>query len=164
MTALFLNPSSIDEAVRRALDEDLGRAGDITSVATIPAHSRAGAVISARTQGVIAGLPLAAAAFRLIDFGLGFSAEVSDGTPVEPGAMVARIGGSACSLLAGERVALNFLGRLSGIATLTAAYVAKTSGTRARIVCTEDYAGLTRFRKIRGEMRRAVRQPPLWAG
>jgi nicotinate-nucleotide pyrophosphorylase (carboxylating) len=148
MTTAFLNPLLIDEAVARALQEDLGRAGDITSLATIPAEARAGAVIAARQSGVIAGLPLAAAAFRLIDPGLGFSAEVSDGAVVAPGAIVARVGGSARAVLAGERVALNFLCRLSGIATLTAAYVAGTVGTGARITCTRKTTpGLRAFEK-----------------
>jgi nicotinate-nucleotide pyrophosphorylase (carboxylating) len=148
MTTAFLNPLLIDEAVARALQEDLGRAGDITSLATIPAEARVGAVIAARQGGVIAGLPLAAAAFRLIDPGVGFSAEVADGAVVAPGAIVARIGGSARAVLAGERVALNFLGRLSGIATLTAAYVARTVGTGAKITCTRKTTpGLRAFEK-----------------
>jgi nicotinate-nucleotide pyrophosphorylase (carboxylating) len=132
----FLNPLLIDEAVRRALDEDLGRAGDITTLATIPAEARAGAVIAARKPGVVAGLPLAAAAFRILDPTVGFQPELEDGSRVEAGALLARVGGSARSLLAAERVALNFLGRLSGIATLTAAYVDRVRGTKARIVCT----------------------------
>lgn len=148
MTTAFLNPLLIDEAVRRALDEDLGRAGDITTLATIPAEARAGAVIAARKPGVVAGLPLAAAAFRIFDPTVGFSPEVEDGARIAPGAVLARVGGSARSLLAAERVALNFLGRLSGIATLTAAFVEKVQGTNARIVCTRKTTpGLRAFEK-----------------
>jgi nicotinate-nucleotide pyrophosphorylase (carboxylating) len=148
MTTAFLNPLLIDEAVRRALDEDLGRAGDITTLATIPAEARAGAVIAARKPGVVAGLPLAAAAFRIFDPTVGFAAQVEDGARLEPGAVLARVGGPARSLLAAERVALNFLGRLSGIATLTSAFVARVAGTKARIVCTRKTTpGLRAFEK-----------------
>ena len=144
----FLNPFLIDEAVRAALNEDLGRAGDITSQATIPASASAQAVIATRQAGIIAGLPLAQAAFRLMDPALVFAPEVAEGAPVRPGDIVARISGPARSLLAGERVALNYMGRLSGIATLTARYVALVAHTQARICCTRKTTpGLRAFEK-----------------
>ena len=136
LSAGFINPLLIDDAVRRALDEDLGRAGDITTLATIPAGATAEAVIATRKPGVVAGLPVAATAFRILDPVVRFEAAVADGAALAPGDVVARISGPARSVLSAERVALNFLGRMSGIATLTAAYVAKVAHTRARIVCT----------------------------
>ena len=146
--SLFLNPLLIDEAVRAALLEDLGRAGDITSQATIPAAARARAVLATRHSGTISGLPLAQAAFRLVDPALVFRAEVADGAHVRPGDVIARIEGPARALLSGERVALNYLGRLCGIATLTARYVALTAHTRARICCTRKTTpGLRAFEK-----------------
>jgi nicotinate-nucleotide pyrophosphorylase (carboxylating) len=136
LSAGFINPLLIDDAVRRALDEDLGRAGDITTLATIPADATAEAVIATRKPGVVAGLPVAATSFRILDAAVRFEAAVRDGAALAPGDVVARISGPARSVLSAERVALNFLGRMSGIATLTAAYVAKVAHTRARIVCT----------------------------
>jgi nicotinate-nucleotide pyrophosphorylase (carboxylating) len=136
LSAGFINPLLIDDAVRRALDEDLGRAGDITTLATIPAGATAEAVIATRKPGVVAGLPVAATAFRILDPAVRFEAAAQDGAALAPGDVVARISGPARSVLSAERVALNFLGRMSGIATLTAAYVAKVAHTRARIVCT----------------------------
>jgi nicotinate-nucleotide pyrophosphorylase (carboxylating) len=136
LSAGFINPLLIDDAVRRALEEDLGRAGDITTLATIPATASAEAVIATRKPGVVAGLPVAATAFRIFDPVVRFDAAVQDGAALAPGDVVARIAGPARSVLSAERVALNFLGRMSGIATLTAAYVAKVAHTKARIVCT----------------------------
>ncbi|WP_460452201.1 carboxylating nicotinate-nucleotide diphosphorylase [Alsobacter sp. SYSU BS001988] len=148
MTALFLNPLLIDEAVRRALDEDLGRAGDITTNATIPAAATATAVIASRQQGVVSGLPLAAAAFRIFDPAVRFEPVAQDGERVEAGGVVARVSGPARSILSAERVALNFMGRLSGVATHTAAYVDEVRGTPARIVCTRKTTpGLRAFEK-----------------
>ncbi|MDJ1157802.1 carboxylating nicotinate-nucleotide diphosphorylase [Chelatococcus sp. SYSU_G07232] len=135
-TTAFLNPLRVEDAVRRALDEDLGRAGDLTTLACIPAGRRAQAVIASRQQGVVAGLALAREAFRLIDPAVDFSAAVDDGASVAPGSVVARVSGDARSLLSAERVGLNFLGRLSGIASLTARYVAAVAHTRARICDT----------------------------
>jgi nicotinate-nucleotide pyrophosphorylase (carboxylating) len=132
----LLPPPLIEAAVDRALREDLGRAGDITSAATIPAGARADAVIAARQPGVIAGLALAEAAFRRMDAALSFDPHLSDGSRVEPSAIVARISGNARAILSAERVALNFLGRLSGVATLTRRYVDAVAHTRARITCT----------------------------
>ena len=131
-----LNPMLIDPAVREALAEDLGRAGDITTLATIPADKKARAVFAARHGGIVAGLPLADAAFRIFDASLVFQAHVADGAPVAPGARIATVAGAARSILSAERVALNYLGRLSGIATLTSRYAALVSHTSARICCT----------------------------
>jgi nicotinate-nucleotide pyrophosphorylase (carboxylating) len=148
MSALFLNPLLIEDAVRRALEEDLGRAGDITTLAIIPAEATATAVIAARKPGVLSGLPLARAAFAVYDPAVRFTAEREDGARLEPADVVARIEGPARSILSSERVALNFLGRLSGIATLADAYVQKVAGTPARIVCTRKTTpGLRAFEK-----------------
>jgi nicotinate-nucleotide pyrophosphorylase (carboxylating) len=132
----FLSPLAIDEAVHRALDEDLGRAGDITSMATIPETTAAHAVMVARQVGRIAGLPLAVATFQKLSPEIKITAHVRDGASVAKGAHVLTIDGPARAVLTGERTALNFVGRLSGIATLTADYVRHTTGTRMRICCT----------------------------
>jgi len=131
----FLSPLAIDDAVHRALDEDLGRAGDITSTATIPETSSARAVMVARQAGVIAGLPLAVATFRKLSPDIGIDAHVRDGAAVAKGTNVMTITGPARAILTGERTALNFTGRLSGIATLTSEYVRRASGTKMRICC-----------------------------
>jgi nicotinate-nucleotide pyrophosphorylase (carboxylating) len=132
----FLSPLAIEDAVAGALDEDLGRAGDITSIATIPETAKAHAVLLARQAGVIAGLPLAVATFRKLAPELDIEANLRDGAAVAAGVRLLSIMGPARAVLAGERTALNFVGRLSGIATLTADYVRLTSGTKARICCT----------------------------
>ncbi len=132
----FLSPLAIDEAVARALDEDLGRAGDVTSIATIPPDIRAHAVLVARQAGVIAGLPLAVAVFRRLSADIDIQAHVRDGNAVAKGVHVLTISGPARAVLAGERTALNFVGRLSGIATLTADYVRHTAGTKLRVCDT----------------------------
>jgi nicotinate-nucleotide pyrophosphorylase (carboxylating) len=132
----FLSPLAIDDAVRRALDEDLGRAGDITSNATIPESAHANAVMVARQGGVVAGLPLAAAAFRLLSPDVHIEPHVRDGASVNEGDPLLTLTGPARAILAGERTALNFVGRLSGIATLTSDYVHHTEGTNLRICCT----------------------------
>lgn len=126
----------VERAVATALQEDLGEAGDITTDAIIPASASADAEIVARKPGVIAGLDLAAASFKTLDPDAQFVAEVADGTKVAAGARIARVQGRTRALLSAERVALNFLGHLSGIATLTATYVAAVSGTKARVACT----------------------------
>ncbi len=148
MSIAFLNPLLIQDSVRRALEEDLGRAGDITTTATIPASAGARAVIASREAGVIAGLPLAEAAFHMIAPGLRFIALVGDGGHVNAGDVVAEIEGSARALLSAERVALNFLGRLSGIASLTNRFVQQVADTDCRIVCTRKTTpGLRAFEK-----------------
>ncbi len=132
----FLSPLVIEDAVRRALEEDLGRAGDITSAATIPEGTKARAQLVAREPGVIAGLACAAEAFRRLDPEISFRARIRDGAKIAARATAAEVEGPAAAILAAERVALNFVGHLSGIATLTAAYVAKVAHTRAKISCT----------------------------
>jgi nicotinate-nucleotide pyrophosphorylase (carboxylating) len=132
----FLSPLAIDEAVQRALNEDLGRAGDITSMATIPETTHAHAILVARQSGVIAGLPLAVAVFQKLSPDISIQAHFRDGGVVAAGAHVLTISGPARAVLTGERTALNFVGRLSGIATLTADYVRHTAGTKMRICCT----------------------------
>jgi len=126
----------VEPIVRAALEEDLGRAGDITSELTIPAEKAATARFVARRPGRIAGLICAEAAFRLIDPQVAFQAALPDGSEAAAGAVLATISGPARSLLTAERVALNFLGPLSGTATATAALVKAVEGTRARIACT----------------------------
>jgi nicotinate-nucleotide pyrophosphorylase (carboxylating) len=132
----FLSPLAIDEAVHRALDEDLGRAGDVTSIATIPETTPARAIMIAREAGVIAGLPLAVATFQKLSPDIKIAPHVRDGAPVAKGTHVLTISGPARAVLTGERTALNFVGRLSGIASLTASYVRKTESTKTRITCT----------------------------
>jgi len=126
----------IEPIVRAALEEDLGRAGDVTSELTIPADKAATARFVARKPGRIAGLICAEAAFRLIDPQVAFQAALPDGSEAAAGAVLATVSGPARSLLTAERVALNFLGPLSGTATATAALVKVVEGTRARIACT----------------------------
>ncbi|MEQ8656609.1 MAG: carboxylating nicotinate-nucleotide diphosphorylase [Hyphomicrobiales bacterium] len=126
----------IDEVVKAALLEDLGRAGDVTSQACLPEGARAEAVIRARVPGTIAGLPLAESAFRQIGDHLSFTSDVVDGARVEPGDAVARISGPAILLLSAERVALNFLTHLSGIATATQTFADAIAHTSAKVTCT----------------------------
>ena len=138
----------VDTAVATALAEDLGLAGDVTTQATIPAETRAGGAIAARKPGVIAGMQLVEAAFKALDPDASFEVLVADGGQVAAGAAIARVAGNARALLAAERVALNFLGHLSGIATLTRRYVEKVAGTRARIIDTRKTTpGLRAFEK-----------------
>jgi nicotinate-nucleotide pyrophosphorylase (carboxylating) len=126
----------IEPLVRMALLEDLGRAGDLTTDAIVPAGHKATTLLVARQAGVIAGLELARLAFQLIDPAIEMQIERDDGTAVTPGDVIAAVGGLARGILTAERVALNFLCRLSGIATATASVVAAVAGTKAKIVCT----------------------------
>lgn len=139
-----LSPLLIDDAVRAALAEDLGRAGDITTQAIIPSSANARAVIAAREAGVVAGLPLARAAFRLMDSRIGFEAWLEDGAKVAPGQIIARIEGPGRGILSAERVALNYMGRLSGIASLTAQYAARIAHTGAKVCDTRKTTPLLR--------------------
>jgi nicotinate-nucleotide pyrophosphorylase (carboxylating) len=132
----FLSPLAIDAAVQRALDEDLGRAGDITSIATIPEATQAHAIMVARQAGIIAGLPLAVATFQKLSNDINIQPHFRDGGAVATGVHLLTISGPARAVLAGERTALNFVGRLSGVATLTANYVRHTTGSKMRICCT----------------------------
>jgi nicotinate-nucleotide pyrophosphorylase (carboxylating) len=126
----------VEPVVRHALEEDLGRAGDITSELTIEANARATAKLAARKAGTIAGLIAAEIAFRLVDPSLRFTYETPDGSTVTAGTVLAVIEGPARAVLTGERVALNFAGHLSGVATATHALVDAVAGTKAKIVCT----------------------------
>lgn len=126
----------IEPIVRAALAEDLGRAGDITSAACIDADARMTAAFRARQVGVIAGLACARLAVAALDSTARFSPETADGERVDAGSVLARVEANARALLAAERVALNLLGRLSGVATLTAAYVGAVGNANARIVDT----------------------------
>jgi nicotinate-nucleotide pyrophosphorylase (carboxylating) len=131
----FLSPLEIDAAVTRALAEDLGRAGDATSIATIPEDTAARAVVVTRTAGIISGLPLVAAAFAKLAPAIEITGHVRDGANVTRTALMT-IRGPARAILAGERVALNLLGHLSGVATATHEFVRRVAGTRTRICCT----------------------------
>jgi len=126
----------IEPQIRAALEEDLGRAGDITSDLTIPADKQATAKLVARKPGRVAGLICAEAAFRLVDASMAFEVALPDGSDAAAGSVLATVSGPARGILTAERVALNFLGPLSGTATLTAALVKAVEGTKARIVCT----------------------------
>lgn len=148
-SALFaaLPAPLVVEAVRAALAEDLGLAGDITSAATLPPDATATATMSTREAGVIAGLALAAEAFRQIG-GVSFEPMVADGASVAKGEVVARVSGNARQLLGAERVALNFVNHLSGIATLTRNYVQAVEGTGAKVTDTRKTTpGLRSFQK-----------------
>jgi nicotinate-nucleotide pyrophosphorylase (carboxylating) len=132
----FLSPLEIDAAVTRALAEDLGRAGDITSTATIPEDTQARAVVAARKAGVIAGLPLVAATFRKLAPEIEIAAKARDGDAVAPKTALMTVAGPARAVLAAERVALNYLGHLSGVATATHEFVRRAAGSGLRICCT----------------------------
>ena len=143
-----LPPLLVQRAVAAALDEDLGTAGDITTQSIIPADARGEAAIVARQAGVVAGTDLAEAAFRALDPEVRFTRIVADGGRVAAGGPIATVAGKTRALLSAERTALNFLGRLSGIATLTASYVKAVAGTGARIACTRKTTpGLRAFEK-----------------
>ncbi|WP_338723044.1 carboxylating nicotinate-nucleotide diphosphorylase [Devosia sp. XK-2] len=138
----------VERAVAAALEEDLGLAGDLTSQATLAPDAVAKATLSAREAGVIAGLDLAAAAFRLVGDGVLFSPRLGDGDRIDAGGIVAEISGPARLVMSGERVALNFLNHLSGIATQTRIYADAIAGTRARICDTRKTTpGLRTFEK-----------------
>ena len=126
----------IEPLVRAALLEDLGRAGDITTDAIVPTQAHAETALVARQAGVVAGLDLALLAFKLVDPAIIASAERPDGARLAPGDVIATVVGPARGILTAERVALNFLCHLSGIATATAAIVEAVRGHRARITCT----------------------------
>jgi nicotinate-nucleotide pyrophosphorylase (carboxylating) len=126
----------IDPAVRAALAEDLGRAGDVTAAALLPASERLACVFAARAEGRVAGVDCARLAIAALDPTARFEAVAPDGADVAAGGVIARVEGNARAILSAERVALNFLGRLCGVASLTRTYVRAVAGTKARIVCT----------------------------
>ncbi len=132
----FISPLEIEAAVTRTLEEDLGRAGDITATATVPEGTRGRAVAAARHAGVIAGLPLVAAAFRKLAPEIEIEPHMRDGAAVKPGTKLMTITGDARAILGAERTALNYLGHLSGIATATAEFAKRIAHTKARVICT----------------------------
>ncbi len=131
-----LLPLLYEDVVRRALVEDLGRAGDITTDAVVPAGQTASAVLVARAPGRLAGLDAALQAFRLLDPDCRVDVRLADGADAIRGARIALVEGGAHALLAAERTALNLLGHLSGIATATREVVARLEGLSTRVVCT----------------------------
>jgi nicotinate-nucleotide pyrophosphorylase (carboxylating) len=126
--------------IRRALDEDAGDKGDVTTLATIPADLHYTGTMLAKAHGVVAGLLVAQQSFLQVEPTVHFTPLVADGAQVVPGTQIAKVVGPARALLTGERIALNFLQRMSGIATATSRYVAAVSGTRARILDTRKTA------------------------
>ena len=126
----------VEPAVRAALLEDLGRAGDLTTDAIVPASARATTVLRARQPGVVAGLDFARTAFRLIDPAIAMEVARQDGSALVPGDVIATVSGPARGILTAERTALNFLGHLSGIASATRGVVDAIAGHKAQIVCT----------------------------
>ncbi|MQB07046.1 carboxylating nicotinate-nucleotide diphosphorylase [Agrobacterium tumefaciens] len=136
MTLTPLPRIIVEPLVRNALLEDLGLAGDITSAAVIPADHRSVVVMAAREPGVIAGLDAAELAFQLVDPTIVMRRQVQDGAAVAPGDIIATIEGPSRGLLTAERTALNFLGHLSGIASVTATIAVAISGTKASVACT----------------------------
>lgn len=125
----------IADLVRQALAEDVG-SGDATTAVSVEPDTRAGGRIESRDNGVVAGLPLLGMVYGQLDPSVSVDLVLSDGARVEPGSLVARLEGPAGSILTGERVALNFLQHLGGIASLTARYVAEVAGTRCRVLDT----------------------------
>ncbi|HLF61698.1 MAG TPA: carboxylating nicotinate-nucleotide diphosphorylase [Acidimicrobiia bacterium] len=129
----MIDRSAYTDLVGRALAEDLGSAGDLTSDACVPEETQARAGVVARSDGVVAGLEVGAYVFESIDPASAFAALVTDGDRVSPGQAIATVGGLARSLLRAERTALNILGRMSGVATATTLFVSAVEGTGARI-------------------------------
>ena len=143
-----LYPMLYEAVVRRALEEDLGRAGDLTTDAIVPPEASANALLVARRGGRIAGMDVAACAFRLLDHGVKVTIRVQDGCDAAPGEPLAEIRGAARPLLSAERSALNLLGRLSGIATATRDIAAAIREYPAQVVCTrKTTAGLRALEK-----------------
>lgn len=126
----------VEDAVRAALLEDLGRAGDITTNATIAPDAKATAVLSTRENGVVSGMDFALMAFWQLDRLLEFEVKVSDGSRVEKGDVLAQVSGNARAILSAERVALNYLMHLCGIATYTARFAETIAHTKAKVCCT----------------------------
>ena len=135
----------VEQAVKAGLLEDLGRAGDITSEAVVPAGARACCVLASRETGVVAGLDFAQTAFALIDPDIHFNVLIPDASRVSSGDSIAMIEGPARGILTAERVALNFLGPLSGIASATRGIADAIAHTRAKITCTRKTTPGLRF-------------------
>ena len=136
MTLSRLPTLMVEPIVRSALLEDLGRAGDLTTDAIVPEAAQAETTLAARQPGIVAGLDVARLAFRLVDPAIEIHVERPDGTMVVPGDRIAVVRGPVRGMLTAERVALNFLGHLSGVATATATLVEAVRGHKARICCT----------------------------
>ena len=132
---LMITSFLLEPIVHGALVEDIG-AGDITTALTVAATARAHGVILAKSAGVVAGLPVVEEVFRQVSAQVSVRCAVAEGAQVASGTILAKLDGPACALLTGERVALNFLQRMSGIATITAKFVEAVAGTSVRIVDT----------------------------
>jgi nicotinate-nucleotide pyrophosphorylase (carboxylating) len=130
-----LNRSAILQSIRLWLDEDIGN-GDMTSLTTIPAEHHSIAIIHVKESGIIAGLPVAEEVFAMVDAGLAFIAKIKEGSFAEKGTILAEVHGNTRSILLGERLALNLMQRLSGIATKTNQYVMALQGSKVRLVDT----------------------------
>lgn len=142
----------LSECIRRALDEDI-RSGDVTTNAIVPVGASLSGRIVAKQKGVIAGLTVANKVFFMLSREIDFKAQVDEGANVQKGQVVAQVHGSARALLTGERTALNFLGRMSGIATLTRQFVEAVAGTKAVILDTRKTApGLRAVDKLAVEL------------
>ena len=140
-----LHPLQYEPIVRRALEEDLGRAGDLTTDTLVDPQSNAVAQIVAREAGRVAGLAPALAAFRMLDPTVAIRCHIADGAAIEAATSLATLTGPARAILSAERVALNLLGRMCGIATATARAVAACRGTKATVVCTRKTAPTLRI-------------------
>lgn len=142
----------IKECIQRALDEDIGT-GDVTTDSIVPAGALIRGDIVAKQPGVLAGLEIARLVFEQLSERIAFQSEVGDGSTVTAGTLIAEVNGSARALLTGERTALNFLGRMSGIATLTQRFVQAVAGTKAVILDTRKTApGLRAIDKLAVEI------------
>ena len=136
MTLVFPPRLVVEPIVRNALVEDFGLAGDITSAAVIPDDHRSTVVLAARQPGVLAGIAVAEMAFQLVDPAISLTKHLADGERLRPGDMIATLQGPSRAILSGERTALNFLGHLSGIASVTATIADVIADTNASVVCT----------------------------
>jgi nicotinate-nucleotide pyrophosphorylase (carboxylating) len=141
---MSLDPERVRQVVQAALQEDVG-AGDVTSVTTVPESARAKGVLLAKQELIVAGLDVVVAAFRAQDPGASWEPDAKEGDRFFPGTVLGTIRGRARALLTAERVALNFLQRLSGVATMTRRFVDAVDGTRARIRDTRKTTPLLRF-------------------
>lgn len=140
----FLNPIALERFIDAALDEDLGRVGDITTRACVPEQAVARCVLAARETGTVAGIGIAATVFRRLDPSAQLRQVVQDGARAGPGEALLHVTGSAWGVLAAERVALNIAGHLSGIASATHDHAERIRHTRARVVCTRKTTPLMR--------------------